>query len=135
MNKKHITPKAIELSKEIAEYWRMEIYKGCWVCVIQVKKGGEKFNRKLIDGKTYWIDKDTQQLYWGSFGKIHENDYFPIPSISDVLKKLSGITTSIEKELLRLVTNLWRGYHTNIIEFHKALLSALLEVLKNGEIK
>ena len=130
MNKKHIMPEIIELSKELANYWRMPIYEGCWVCVIQVKKGGEKFNRKLIDGKTFWIDKDTRQLYCWSLGKIHENDYFPIPSISDCISKL--IELDPEWRTAAIVANFHGVLMGNIPldEWHLALLSVLLEVLK-----
>ena len=122
MNKKHITPEIIKLSKEIAKYWRMEIYEGCWVL-----QGGLV---KLVYQK---LGQFTRVIIECEKRDVLEGNLIPIPSISDCLEKLSGITTSIEKELLGLVTNLWRGYHTNIIEFHETLLSALLEVLKNGE--
>jgi len=62
MKQSDITKKVIELSKKIAEHWRMEIYVGGWICLIQIKRGKQKFNPELVDGKIFWI------AVWINFG-------------------------------------------------------------------
>ena len=140
MRKSDIIEKVIELSKKIAEHWRMEIYVGGWICLIQIKRGKQKFNPELVDGKIFWIDKDTRQLYWGSFGEIHKKEYIPIPSISDCLDKLRelGYFIRIQDQPDFYEVGIWKDVEDENIaggaspNIHEALLSALLEVLKSG---
>jgi len=69
MKQSDITPEAIRLSKEIAKYWRMEIYEGCWFWDAEV---GYLFMVHEVFDST-WVD-----------------DEYPIPSISDCLEKLGN---------------------------------------------
>ena len=144
MRKSDIIEKVIELSKKIAEHWRMEIYVGGWICLIQIKRGKQKFNPELVDGKIFWIDKDTRQLYWGSFGEIHKKEYIPIPSISDCLALLTprfneiALDYSVDNvidEKHWYVGCVKKGEYVPHIEMsneslHLALLSALLEAVE-----
>ena len=137
MREKDITKEVIRLSKEIAEHWRMEIYVGCWICLIQIKRGKKKFNPELVDGKIFWIDKDTKQLYWGSFGEIHKED-IPIPSISDCLEKIRelGYCMRLEDQPDFYEFGIWDDVEYAPIatgadqNLHQCILSALLEVVK-----
>ena len=134
MKESDITQPVIEKCKEIAKHWRMEIYVGCWICLIQIKRGKKKFNPELVDGKIFWIDKDTRQLYWGSFGEIHKKEYIPIPSISDCLEKLREL--EVEPDIsIDANGSTYLQYDDPLKMYlydscHEALLSALLEVVK-----
>ena len=144
MRKSDITTPIIDKCKELAKYWRMEIYEGCWVkasngaiaTVIYKERDpctADLLGYYIFDGAAMWYDLAPLE------------DIIPIPSISDVLEKL--------KELG------WRNYQFSIaengrIEMHiihvpftfkkedeiivqgtplEALLSALIKVMK--EIK
>ena len=72
MKEKDITPEVIKLSKEIAELYRMEIYKGCWV------------GWSSDDG----LDLVTTELGVAFLNKSEKRLWFPIPLISDCLEKL-----------------------------------------------
>lgn len=115
MKRSDITPKIIELSKEIAKYWKMEIYEGCWIYVAH-----EMFLIK--------IPSIIKERNW---------NFIPIPSIADCLRKLRKLEQegTIQKGKTKHdeATNPLLDYilgMTSLTELHEVLLFALLEVLK-----
>lgn len=79
MRKSDITDEVKRLSKEIAEYWRMEIYEGCWIRV------GNKTRLILNIVEEYFF---TNDYYPGGNPQFKKKSGFPIPSISDCERKL-----------------------------------------------
>jgi hypothetical protein len=127
MKKSDITQPVIDKCKQIAEYWRMEIYEGCWYVDIdlvrlwQLKEipsfPSEVFSipsisdclEKLREGR--WI---AFHVYWGIFAKkfvVEIQHYPPTGTTSMIIKKHQHTSESL----------------------HEALLSALLEVLKEAK--
>lgn len=113
MRESDITPEVIELAKEIAEIWRMEIYVGCWI----IHKDG---------GIPHLVSTGVQ---------FYENEHqISIPSISDCLEKLREL--DIEPDIsIDANGNTYLKYDDPLKMYlydscHEALLSALLEVLK-----
>jgi len=135
-----ITPKIIEKSKELAEYWRMELAYGSWVAVHFSKLGLAPL---LFDGE--WSSGvPSDSLYHEKTMELFQKDkWFPIPSISDCLEKLRELSISIHlSDTARVniedVEYFNGSYVVRGIKFrkywflnnpHEALLSALLEVL------
>jgi hypothetical protein len=117
MRKEQITPEVIELSKKIAEKWRMDIYPGCWYCYTNYSP--EDFIRQYPADKIYPM---------GDFDRIT-----PIPSIADCLQELKGkfrkltICNDGKCEIEYLLSD--GSYYCVENTPHEALLSALLEVL------
>ena len=117
MRKEEITQEIIEKAKELAEYWRMEIYEGCWVY--------DKLDNVLdlvFGGRKYWFDR----------GFLKTETFIPIPSISDCLEKLrelkpkSPVRMKVSIAVLEYLMN-----KTTFAKFYKTTISAILEVLKN----
>lgn len=79
MRKSDITPKIIELARKIAEHERMDVYEGCWVCVYKYWRVHPE-NKEL----EVFLVKDT--LVWWN-----KESFFPIPTISDALRKLGEL--------------------------------------------
>ena len=143
MKQSDITPGVIELSKELAEHWRMEIYRGCWIIC-------KDTNRPyLIEVVEEWENKDiSYDLSEGdgittepiSSFKEHIDEFFiPIPSISDCLDKLRELGFKVRISEIRSdrphVCKLYDLDGFSVATFtrnstHEALLSALLEVVK-----
>ena len=135
MNKKHITPEIIELSKKIAEYWRMEIYKGCWV----INKKGVYGVVILSQGDAVAVHAEADYVRYEEWNL--KKKVTPIPSISDCLEKLrerpgfmSGYykKKDFDNSLLNIFKNYIKGRFI-VEEVHYWLLSALLRVLEKGE--
>ena len=113
MKQSDITSEIIALSRKIAEYWRMEIYKGCWYC-----------------------DIDILCLWHENYEPDFPDEVFPIPSISDCLEKLGQLGVG-DIELIQDVDK-WTVYffpktatHATAMmgnSLHEALLQALLAV-------
>ncbi len=126
MKESDITQPVIDKCKQIAEYWRMEIYEGCWI----VLWNGQI---KLIDCESKEdLDEDGYS----------DKDLTPIPSISDCLEKLDelGWVVWVGNADDSEVKSPWVCHIYKIDEYKEenygdnpleALLSALLEVLKN----
>jgi hypothetical protein len=128
-----ITPKIIDLSMEIAEKWRMEIYKGCWIL--------RKFHRFSMNRQGETIEETWKPIL--IFDKQYERDTdIPIPSLSDALEKIRQL---VPGELLVDLQIPHTGKHALCLyaleEDHaekvnlgntsyEAVLTALLEVLK-----
>ena len=126
MKASSITPKIIDLSKRIAEKWRMEIYPGAWYCY------------------TNYVDENQLNIYpLNEIYPMPEYDRItPIPSIEDVLEKLRGLGWCIELYwVMEAVVDLvymkagepHRRVKTRSDNLHEALLEALLEALEEKE--
>lgn len=140
MNPSSISPKIIELSKEIAKCWKMEMYEGCW---IYDDKNDELFmtvGKYMID-KRIEYDNKFQKPNHITFGDPSSKmrDCIPIPSISDALEKLRELGWDIkikhyqinsEWQVLVYLSNIIKSKDAYAPTEHEALLSALLEVLK-----
>ena len=114
MREKDITPEVIRLSKAIAELWRMKIYVGCWVITLR-----EVVYLIKSESEIEWIEEDHGGI--------------PIPSISDCLEKLKELDSEWRTHQLVAVFDGLLTYDIMTIQiFHEALLSALLEVLRNN---
>jgi len=144
MKKLDITTPIIDKCKKLSQFWRMEIYEGCWGILPDDNK------IFLITEKIKGMSHNGFRAIYPtlpSFGKITlvASEYIPIPSISDCLERLRELG--------------WRNYQFSIaengkIEMHiihvpftfkkedeiivqgtplEALLSALIKVMK--EIK
>ena len=146
MKESDITERIKELAREIAKYWRMEIYVGTWVCYVDVNGG------RIIDIAVSVVpdEKDSDGVaFWVNNGYSNDemDGYFGIPSIEDCLEKLRGLGAifrlSYQKDLMKKnmeITDYFDGEHTVKEIFfrgywflnnpHEALLSALLEVVK-----
>jgi len=125
MKESDIVPKVVELAKEVAKYWKMEIYEGCWV--------------KMVDGLLLVKEKQNiKNLKQEKKRKESWHQWFPIPSISDCLEKLreyanENITIFIDTSMIWFVTldMYTQKKKTNQSKsLHEALLSALLAALK-----
>jgi len=143
MKQQDITPKIIELAKAIAELWRMPIYVGCWMMV----KGDDnwKITHKVDTGGFTLILFDS---HWKlESGALYHTDlpnayreFFLIPDIGDCERKLLrlGFTYRTDRLLSCVVIQLYDpedegkpyGKEMQGVNTHEALLSALLEVLK-----
>ena len=145
MKREQITPEIIELSKKIAEKWRMDIYFGGWAIVLFERLGEQPI---LYNGE-WSCGAPSDSLYHEKTMKLYTQDkWFPIPSMGDCLEKLRelGIPVQIKDRRDRYAES--RGWthqlafgHPNkksaykswggVINgtLHLALLSALLEVL------
>ena len=135
MKQSDITPKIIELSKQIAEYWKMEIYEGCWVNISRDDTQKIVLATKVNCLGFYWRSPDMNDF---RFFACPED--FPIPSISDALEKLRELDWCIEMTYIcepKIELNYVKGgerfkqIKAEGNTLHEALLSALLEVLKN----
>lgn len=113
MKKSDITKEVIRLSKEIAEVWRMEIYKGCWIIT----------PKRLL----YLVTNDHELDWMSKEGYIHT----PIPDIADCLRKLREYAEDCKWEIREFIFE-WLDGKSPISELHELLLSALLEVLKDN---
>ena len=129
MKQSDITPKIIDLSKRIAEKWRMEIYEGCWGILPNDNK------LFLITEKIKGISHNGFRAIYPilpSFGKttLMASDHIPIPSIEDVLSRLVQLEGATAKYILaKRCDDVLLG-HITVTEFHEALLEALLAVLE-----
>jgi len=129
MKRENITPKIIELAREIAEYWRMEIYVGCWIL-----DGGMIKLVFLKRGQFIYVIVGEEKRMTVSGNVI------PIPSISDCLEKLRELKLRYifhAWELDEILVSLISDEDSTVIidqlksdNLYEALLSALLEVLK-----
>ena len=122
MKQSDITPKIIDLSKRIAEHWRMEIYEGCW----------------------YVLKNSSILGCWFSWGdRAYTDEIVLIPSIEDVLEKLDdlGFMWNFQRtdkgdyqfHIYPLPTWVVPKYRKNYFETkdkHETVLLALLEVLR-----
>ena len=131
MKQSNISPKIIELSKKISKYFRMEIYEGCWVW----DEYGDPQIKLLTQDEMAYLRTWSNEKYW-----------FPIPSISDVLKKLDdlGFMWNFQRtdkgdyqfHIYPLPTWVVPRYRKNYFETkdkHETVLLALLEVLRKKE--
>ena len=127
MKESDITPEIIAKAKEVAEKRRMEIYEGCWVAKWKY------YQKKWI---VYHVQSKVLAQLYNPMKK-----YIPIPSISDVLQKLNKRFEILpdyynKKHFDRSLSNIWKNYLSgkfSVVEVHYWLLSALCEVLKEGE--
>ena len=136
MRKSDVSQPVIDKCRELAEHWRMGIYEGCWVA--------RAISGDLSGTREYKIYQVTWLLHKG-FQVINTThgledmpiEYYPIPSISDVLSKLKEMKI-LDIELIQEgdFWTVWffsdeehpKGKTCNTL--HEALLSALLEILK-----
>jgi len=126
MKEQDITPKVIELAKEIARHWRMEIYRGCWILT------PDEF--LLFEPRDMFLDGVALRFTNGNYSK----EWFSVPSISDCLEKLrehanENITIFIDTSMIWFVTldmHTQKKKTNQSKSLHEALLFALLEVLK-----
>jgi len=135
MKEQEITPKVIELAKEIARHWRMEIYEGCWIV----------WNDNVINLVT---DEHTLKFLLRTESRILH--YVPIPSISDCLEKLRELgyeSMNLQRRPFRSswMINIWDKESHNLEvdtikrwrnkgeTLHEVLFSVLLEALKEEE--
>lgn len=151
MKESDITPEVIKLSKEIAKLWKLEIYRGCWY-------HNSRDGKLHCWGGSFSIPSEELEFNLQEMlpkDKPEPLRITPIPSISDCVEKLRKLGWFIwqiwergkePKELSDWVIQITKaiesgeyvfGYrmkeHCKLIEastLHKALLSALLEVLK-----
>lgn len=140
MKQSDITPKVIELSKEIAKHCQFPVGKGSWILPDKGFHWVEPLDKDkphLVVGKTSppnsYLDLEK---YKGHNSLPYTVGYFiPIPSISNVLEKLRELKKQINIQVYD------DGYILNdpkkspqeilsISHFHEALLSALLEASK-----
>ena len=130
MKQSDITPESIKLSKQIAEFWRMEIYEGCWV---------SKKVRKLVTKDEKIICKEIwkTRLYNGRTTIIKEGECFPIPSISDVLTRLQELDYILSiwqrgDKMFAVTASrpMGMGRSKTSESLYVALLQSLLSVLK-----
>jgi len=143
MKKQDITPKIINLAKRIAKYWRMEIYRGCWI-----KIGGEAQLITSTCDDYFFTGCNCFKNRWTN----RKGSGVPVPSISDVLLKLDELNMIIynlgqwEQGIdHRDLSDAWivvirKRYRDKSSEveikapsLHEALLAALLEVLEKEE--
>ena len=145
MKQSDITERIIELSREIAKYWRMEIYEGCWIydeveerLVLFGKDTQLILNGKLLTYSLLIKSDTTKELAQVTSGK-----FFPIPSISDALGKLRELDWCIEMTYIcepKIELNYVKGgerfkqIKAEGNTLHETLLSALLKMMK-GEGK
>ena len=131
MKQSNITPKIIELSKQIAEHWRMKFYIGCWI-------EDDMKNLALIEK----IERDISTAGYRDSNRwfsVDNPDITPIPSIEDCLERLREqglyirLIVAIEGKVSVGKIGQQPFFETEVIwenEIHEALLTALLEVLK-----
>jgi len=91
MKQSDVSQPIIDKCKELAKYWRMKIYEGCWVMVrgdedweITHPVNDDGFTLILFD--THW-SLVAGALYHDELPNAYR-EYFLIPSISDCLEKL-----------------------------------------------
>ncbi len=128
MKKPDITQPVIDKCKQIAEYWRMEIYEGSWI--LEAWHG-----MALVKWSPYLVSDISLMPH-------RKNERIPIPSISDCLEKLrelNDIHFTIDSDARGWAVAIVHPFHpkfnAEIHDFegdtlHEALLSALLAVLK-----
>ena len=131
MNQQQITDEVKRLAKEIAKYWRMEIYKGCWV-----KIGGKIQLVSNCNNNYFYTGCNYVKNQWTN----RKGSGIPIPSISDCLEKLRELKLryifhawGLDKILVSLIDDEKGCVIVDQVEaptLHEALLSALLEVVK-----
>ncbi|GAG13768.1 unnamed protein product [marine sediment metagenome] len=149
MKQLNITLKVIELAKEIAEKWRMEIYEGCWYQYTSLGPLDDKEETCLLlhsDREPTSVQKQLD----APKNDIFRGSYIPIPSISDCERKFTQLGWTIYRTIQHeqaidhhelgdmwqvVVRRRWDENKKDWIEMmasthHEALLSALLEVLK-----
>lgn len=128
MKESDITPKVIELAKEIVKYWRMEIYEGCWIT--RAEASGHE--------TTLITARKLDEIEHYGFGAYINVGFFPVPSISDCLEKLRELQYYVQwnDNLDFYEVFIWKNLDDvpKSIKckwkLHEALLAALLEVLK-----
>ena len=138
MKKQSITKEVIRLARKIAEYWRMEIYEGCWV----LRRGEVPDNPVLVDKEIINLLNDV------GYG---DEDITIIPSISDCEQKLVELGYEFMNLMRRPFKDPWmvkvwdaeshdldadtiKRWDNKGETLHEALLSTLLEVLKNERL-
>lgn len=120
MKESDITQPVIDKCKQIAKLWGMEIYEGCW-CILRWQEP--------------FLIVDELLAQWAD-----EQGAIPIPSISDCLEKLGERQKFMpdyynKKDFDRSLLNIFKYYikgELTVEKVHCWLLTALLEVLKNG---
>ena len=133
MEESDITQPVIDKCKQITEYWRMEIYEGCWV----ISQRKEWKNVSDIEMKADITDDSIVLI--DNVSKVQIPSLtIPIPSISDCLEKLRelnykyGIEYDHDGHWIHIHGGKEEWYSANFDhqDAHIALLSALLEVLR-----
>jgi len=117
----------IDKCREIAKYWRMELYEGCWIRVANK-------TRLVISiiGEYFF----TNESYTLGNPQFKTKSGFPILSIYDCLEKIYnsscpfGTFITLEKRFKD-----WSSAVITTKELHETLLSVLLEVLRETTIK
>lgn len=147
MNRNDITEKIIELSRKIAELWRMDIYRGCWIVC---KDTGKLF---LVEVVEEWKDGDVsydlsegdgiQTEPIASFKEHVDNFFIPIPTIHDVLRKLRELKFNYDiasyrtRKIISLAiynpNSFANGMQFESESLREVLLTALLQVLESRE--
>jgi len=139
MKKQSITKEVIRLARKIAEYWRMEIYEGCWV---YIRKKLRIIRNVYLDLGYYFTGRDEQ---WTIKSGL------PIPTISDCEQKLVELGYEFMNLMRRPFKDPWmvkvwdaeshdldadtiKRWDNKGETLHEALLSTLLEVLKNERL-
>jgi len=123
MRKEDITNKIRELAREMAKYWRMEIYQYDLFYNTFMKKLQRNLDYEKFEPKSWAI---------------------PIPSILDCLEKLKEFPEDNIRLFYDVEPPLWvifmDEYNPKQLmeesqSLHEALLSMLLELLREGRIK
>jgi len=135
MNQKQITDEVKRLAKEIAKLWRMELYEGCWVQVA-IESDAHQDRLLMFNPEKMFIDGKMLRFSNG----YYYDEWFPIPDIGDCERKLLrlGFTYRTDRLLSCVVIQLYDpedegkpyGKEMQGVNTHEALLSTLLEVLK-----
>jgi hypothetical protein len=141
MKESEITPEIIQLSKEVAEYWRMEIEPGHWVylecpdtdTVLWLVGATDIFKERELELESH----GTRECAY-----IMPEEATLIPSISDCLEKLEGLFGIIQIAInypkkggaVIVFDDDCEGMHGFFGDtLHEALLSTLLEILKQNK--
>ena len=133
MKEQNITLKIKELAREIAEYWRMPIYEGCWAHL------PDKWNKRDFENLVLVQNKESvRNIKREMRRKESYHHWIPIPDIGDCLEKLrerQGFMPEYykKKDFNRSLMNIFKNYiegQFTVEEAHYWLLSALLAVLK-----
>ena len=134
MKEQNIIPRVEELAGEIAKYWRMPIYKGCWI-----KIGGKIQLVSNCNNNYFYTGCNYVKNQWTN----RKGSGIPIPSISDCLEKLRELKLRYifhAWELDDILVSLIDDEKGDVIvdqmkatALHESLLSAVLAVLEEGK--
>jgi len=147
MKEQNITLKIKELAREIAEYWRMPIYEGCWAHL------PDKWNKRDFENLVLVQNKESvRNIKREMRRKESYHHWIPIPDIGDCEQKLVELGYESMNLTRRAFQNPWAikvwDYESHDLDtdtikasektgksLHEIALSALLAALKEGSDK